>query len=110
MKKIGYLVLIILLTATFTTTWAQNNSGKLGSKTIKYIQDSFKETPENSALINAITHNDIKKLSKNRFNEGKLNHLINTKVSTHGISNQKSSGSHKLTVFSGISLKKPICF
>lgn len=106
MKKTGYILLIIVLTATFTTTWAQNSNGKLDSKTIKEIQDSFQNTPENTAFINAITHNDIKKLSKSRYNEGKINHLVNTKVTTHGISNQRSSG--RCWLYTGLNTIKPI--
>jgi len=105
MKKINFLFTIMLAMIISLVT-AQNSNGKLDKKTIKEIQDSFKHTPENTGLINAITHSDIKTIAKSRENEGKVNHMINTKVKTHGISNQRSSG--RCWLYTGLNTLKPM--
>ncbi len=100
------LMLIITLSVFGTTLTAQNQNGKLDAATIKEIQSSFKRTSTDKALENAVTHNAIRNLAKNRENEGKVNHLINTKVKTHGISNQRSSG--RCWLYTGLNTLKPI--
>ncbi len=85
---------------------AQNKKGSLDKETIKKIQQSFKKSSTDKALENAVTHNAIKSLAKNRDNEGKINHLINTKVKTHGISNQRSSG--RCWLYTGLNTLKPV--
>ena len=104
MKYFNYLLTLVLI-VTVSVTTAQNSQGKLDKQTIKEIRNSFKNTSENKAFINAVTHNDIKSLAKNRENEGKQNHLINTKVKTHGISNQRSSG--RCWLYTGLNTLKP---
>ncbi len=105
MKKIKNLLFVVLIT-TATLASAQNHRQQLDKKTLNEIRSSFKNTPENRAFINAITHNDIKSLVKNRANEGKVNHFINTKVKTHGISNQHSSG--RCWLYTGLNTLKPM--
>jgi len=105
MKQLNYLFVIVLM-FTISMVSAQNSNGKLNKKTIKEIQDSFKQSPENIGFINAITHADIKTMAKSRENEGKVNHLINTKVETHGISNQRSSG--RCWLYTGLNTLKPM--
>ncbi len=105
MKQLKYL-LPILLAFSISMVSAQSNKGKLDKKTINEIRNSFKNTSENTAAINAVTHNSIKTLAKSRANEGKQNHFINTKVSTHGISNQYSSG--RCWLYTGLNTLKPM--
>jgi bleomycin hydrolase len=106
MKNYLSCLLTLVLMVSVSVMTAQNESGKLDKKTIREIQSSFKNTSENRALINAVTHNDIKNLAKSRENEGKVNHLINTKVKTHGISNQRSSG--RCWLYTGLNTLKPM--
>ncbi len=68
--------------------WSQT----LDKNDIKKMSATLQNNSETTALTNAISSNDIKKLAVNRDNIGKVNFYINTKVETKGISNQKSSG------------------
>ncbi|MCF8367899.1 MAG: C1 family peptidase [Bacteroidales bacterium] len=74
--------------------------------TLNEIRQSFKDTPENRALMNAVSHNDIKKLAENRENEGKLNHYFSDEVKTSGISNQNQSG--RCWLYTGLNTLKPM--
>jgi len=85
---------------------AQNKSGQLNEEAIKNIRASFKNTPTNTALLNAITHNDIKKLAETRANEGAINHYFSNKVNVNGITNQKSSG--RCWLYTGLNTIRPI--
>lgn len=105
MKHLNLFIIALFVFATAVTS-AQNSNGKLDKKTIQKIQASFDNTPTNTALINAVTHNSIKSLVKSRANEGRINHLINTKVTTHGISNQRSSG--RCWLYTGLNTLKPM--
>lgn len=71
-----------------TQAWSQT----LDKNDIDKMSRTFHNNSETTALTNAISSNDIKKLAVNRENIGKVNFYINTKVVTKGISNQKSSG------------------
>ena len=68
--------------------WSQT----LDRSDIEKMSITFKNDTQKTALTNAISSNDIKKLALNRENIGKVNFYINTKVETKGISNQKHSG------------------
>ena len=105
MKHLNY-ILTIALAFTVLMVTAQTKNGQLDKKTIQQIQDSFDKNATNTAFINAVTHNDIKSLAKSRVNEGKVNHYINTKVTTHGISNQRSSG--RCWLYTGLNTLKPM--
>lgn len=82
------------------------NAQQIDKTTLRDIQQSFKNTPENKALLNAVTHNDIKKLAENRSNEGKVNHFFSNEVKTSGISNQKQSG--RCWLYTGLNTLKPM--
>ncbi len=105
MKQLNYFIAMVMV-LSISVASAQNNNGKLDKKTIDEIRASFKQTPENTGFINAITHADIKTMARSRENEGKVNHLINTKVKTHGISNQRSSG--RCWLYTGLNTLKPM--
>lgn len=105
MKHLKY-ILPIMLALTISVVTAQNSNGQLDKKAIQEIQRSFEKTSTNTALINAVTHNDIRSLVKSRTNEGKVNHYINTKVTTRGISNQRSSG--RCWLYTGLNTLKPM--
>ncbi|OYT17145.1 MAG: aminopeptidase [Bacteroidetes bacterium 4572_77] len=59
---------------------------------IKNMSAKYNQQANKTALNNAISNNDIKKLAFNRENVGEENFFINTKVETKGISNQNKSG------------------
>jgi len=104
MKKI---LLLMLAVAGMTSLYAQNTSGKLDMKTIHKIMSTYKNSSTDKALQNAITHNDIKKLAKDRSNEGKVNHYFNHKVDDAlATTNQKSSG--RCWLFTSLNTLRPV--
>ena len=103
MNKIVYFLLLFIIIASAS---AQETKGTLDEETINRLKDSFKKTPDNVALTNAITHNDIKKLAINRENDGKLNHYFSNVVETKAITNQKSSG--RCWLYTGLNTLRPL--
>lgn len=103
MNKILYFLLLFIIVASVS---AQETKGTLNEETINRLRDSFKKTPDNVALTNAITHNDIKKLATNRENDGKLNHYFSDIVETKAITNQKSSG--RCWLYTGLNTLRPL--
>jgi bleomycin hydrolase len=82
------------------------NAQQIDKSALRDIRQSFKNTAENRALINAVSHNDIKKLAESRSNEGKVNHYFSNEVKTSGISNQKQSG--RCWLYTGLNTLKPM--
>ncbi len=105
MKKI-LLPTVILLIVSILQVSAQNVSGQLDQKMINRIRVSFKDTPTNTALENAVSHNDMKKLAQARSNDGAINNFFTNKVTTSGITNQKSSG--RCWLYTGLNTIRPI--
>lgn len=103
MKKV---LISILLTVFMSSLSAQQTKGALSIEVINSIRENFKNTTENTAIINAVTHNDIKNLAVNRQNDGKLNHLFSNRVETNGITNQKSSG--RCWLYTGLNTMRPL--
>ena len=82
-------ILLFAIAGLFSfQAWSQT----LDKNDIEKMSTTFKTEMQKTALTNAISSNDIKKLALNRENIGKVNFFINTKVETKGISNQKHSG------------------
>ncbi len=102
-KTIFFLLSFVLLTATIE---AQNTKGSINQKTLKTIRSTWKKTASDRALQNAITHNDLRKLAKNRANEGMVNHFFSNKVKTKATTNQKSSG--RCWLFTSLNVLRPI--
>ncbi len=103
MKKISLILLIVAFAGSLT---AQEVKGTLNKETVKRLRASFEKTPENIALMNAVTHNDIKKLADNRANDGKINHYFTNTVETKAITNQKSSG--RCWLYTGLNTIRPL--
>ena len=101
MKKTLLFIVTVFVISTLHVT-AQNESGQLKVETIATIQATFENTPTNTALINAITHNDIKKLAETRSNEGVINHFFSNKVDVNGITNQNTGFPDTPYNYSGI--------
>lgn len=98
--------ILALLLASISVIHAQVSKGSLNEAELKQIQESFKNTPTDQALINAVTHNDIKTLVINRENDGKLNDFISNKINTNAITNQKSSG--RCWLYTGLNTLRPM--
>jgi bleomycin hydrolase len=73
---------------------------------LQQLRGSFEKTPENTALMNAITGNDINKLAKSRENEGKVNHYFSNVIETKGITNQNKSG--RCWLYTGLNTLRPM--
>jgi len=87
--------LLIVLFAAFITislSGQTNKPGEITPEILKSLQKNAEHTPENTALTNAISNNDIQNLALSRSNMGKVDKYISNRVSTKGITDQKSSG------------------
>ena len=60
MQKILFTLLVVVL--SLNLAFAQNSNGQLSDEALQKIQSSFKGNTADVALMNAITHNSIKKL------------------------------------------------
>jgi bleomycin hydrolase len=98
--------ILALFLASIPAIQAQVSKGSLNEAELKQIQETFKNTPTDQALINAVTHNDIKTLVINRENDGKLNDFISNKINTNAITNQKSSG--RCWLYTGLNTLRPM--
>jgi bleomycin hydrolase len=77
----------------------------LGAGQIETLEKKFSEEGDHSALINAVTNNDIKSLSLNRRKLIDHNKLFNLKLKSTGVTDQQSSG--RCWLFSGLSIFSP---
>lgn len=80
-------------------------SGAIGEKELKTIEESFKLDAPTKALMNAISNNDINKLATNRSVVNKADHLFSYRVKSNGITNQKQSG--RCWMFTGLNIMRP---
>jgi bleomycin hydrolase len=99
------LITIIILAFSLNICFAQNSSNGISKNILKEIKKSVKNNAETRALINAISSNDIQKLSLNRANYKKVSHYFTHRVKTKGITNQKSSG--RCWLFTGLNILRP---
>ena len=99
----------ILLFCTIFTISMQNilaeDMGDLTLSKIKEIQESFELNAANRAIMNAVTNNDLKKLTLNREIYNSHNDIFNFKIETEGITNQKSTG--RCWLFAGLNILRP---
>lgn len=88
-----------------SAVFAQQTSGGITPTMLQQIKQSWKGTPSDKAILNAITNNDIDKLAVNRES---LNNAPDTsftyKVHSEGITNQKSSG--RCWLFTGLNVMR----
>ncbi len=103
--KRNLLTIIAVLSICSTQLMAQQK-GEINPETLKAVKASFQKSPTNDALINAITHNDIKKLAQTRDSDGAVNHYFSNKVKVNGITNQKSSG--RCWLYTGLNTIRPM--
>jgi len=79
--------------------------GKITPKQLSEIRNSFKLTPTQKAIINAVTKNGITKSAFDRTNAGKTDHFFKYRVDVKGITNQKSSG--RCWMFTSMNMIRP---
>lgn len=103
MKNTNLLILVLFMAAT---VFAQER-GAINPETLKKLEQSFDANdPNNKAILNALTENDIKKLAKNRDNIQATDHQFKYKVKVTGISDQKSSG--RCWMFTSMNVLRPM--
>ncbi|MDR2292388.1 MAG: C1 family peptidase [Prevotellaceae bacterium] len=98
MKKIQSL--IILFAVIHTNIQAQN--GNISAENLSQIKKAYANTTSDKAIRNAIANVDINKLADNAENRKQLNGDFSDKVTTKGITNQKSSG--RCWLFTGLNV------
>lgn len=86
------------------TKQAQDAKGGISEAMMQQIQKSYEGTTADKAIRNAIGSNDIRKLALNQDNLKGMDTYFSIKVSTKGITNQKSSG--RCWLFTGLNVMR----
>ena len=94
-------VLVILSIAVSAFIFAQNDGG-ISEKTLKAIKEKAATYPETKALQNAVSNNDIHKLTLNRENLSGFDYHFSHRVENKGISDQQRSG--RCWLFTGLNV------
>jgi len=100
---------ILVLTISFlvlaSTVSAQE--GSISDKQMDQIRKSYnKDDAATRALTNALTNNDVKDLTLNRYNLENIEHQFKYKVDVKGITDQKSSG--RCWMFTSLNVLRPL--
>jgi len=101
MKKV-ITIYFLLLTIPF---WSMAQQEITPETLFKIKQGYNSNDPATIALTNALTNNDVKKLTVNRENEGKVDSYFKYKVKIKGITDQKSSG--RCWMFTSLNVFRP---
>lgn len=83
---------------------AQKDNGGISTEVMNQLRQSYKESPADRALRNAICNNDIQKLALNSENMATMDTYFSVKVNSKGITNQKSSG--RCWLFTGLNVMR----
>lgn len=76
--------------------------GGISDEALKKIKEGYKGTPEEIALRNAISRNDINKLAVNLESQANIDTYFSHKVPSKGITDQESSG--RCWLFTGMNV------
>ena len=76
--------------------------GGISDEALKKIKEGYKGTPEEVALRNAISRNDINKLAVNLESQANIDTYFSHKVPSKGITDQESSG--RCWLFTGMNV------
>ncbi len=77
----------------------------LTHETIEKLKESFELDPATRSIMNAVTNNDVSKLTLNRELLARHNDVFNVKVDTKGVTDQESSG--RCWLFAGFNIMRP---
>ncbi|MDH6534624.1 aminopeptidase [Parabacteroides sp. 52] len=100
MRQKNLWTLLLALSISFST-FAQEKGG-ISAEMLQEIKQSYKETPSDKAIRNAISNNDINKLAVNADSKNGVDTYFSNKVNSKGITNQKSSG--RCWLFTGLNV------
>ena len=95
---------IFVLCAFSYSTQAQEVKGGISDSMMQQIKQSYANTPTDKAIRNAIGNNDIRKLALNQDNLKGMDTHFSIKVSSKGITDQKSSG--RCWLFTGLNVMR----
>lgn len=95
---------VIVFSAALLSVQAQDGKGGISPAMLGRIQQSYRGTPSDKALRNAIGNNDIRKLALNQENMQDMDTHFSIKVDSKGITDQKSSG--RCWLFTGLNVMR----
>jgi bleomycin hydrolase len=96
--------LLIIVSFLFVTmSYAQN--GSITPDVLKKLEKSVSFDANDKARMNALSSNNIKDISLNRENVGKVDHNFKYSVEVSGITDQKSSG--RCWMFTSLNMLRP---
>lgn len=84
------------------SAYGQQADGGISAEMLQQIKQSYKGTPTDKAIHNAISNNDINKLAVNAESKNNFDTYFSHKVNGKGITNQKSSG--RCWLFTGLNV------
>ena len=93
---------MVLILSMIVPFLAYSQGAGLSPDVLKKIQDSYKNSPENKALQNAIVNNDINKIAVNHDNAGAFDTYFSNRVPSQAVTDQKSSG--RCWMFTGMNV------
>lgn len=97
-------LLSLVIFLSFTVSFAQQN-GQITKDVLQDLEKSFKESPADHAILNAVSNNEIDDLAKNRKNVGKIDEYFDYKIEVPGITDQHSTG--RCWMFTGMNVLRP---
>lgn len=100
MKSAKFVIILILSIIVPFCAYPQTEG--VTPEVLKKIQDSYKSSPENKALQNAIIYNDINKIAVNHANAGAYDTYFSHRVPSQAVTDQKSSG--RCWMFTGMNV------
>lgn len=101
MKRNNLWIAALALGVTLSAQ-GQQTEGGISPDMLQQIKQSYKGTPADKAIRNAITNNDINKLAVNGESKNNFDNYFSNKVDSKGITNQKSSG--RCWLFTGLNV------
>lgn len=104
MKRFAFILFFLLFQAQISQPQTVNTSA-ISPELLEEIRSSVKMDATMKAARNAVTNNDIKKLTYNRQLSASIDHFFKYRVKVKGITNQKSSG--RCWLFTSLNVLRP---
>lgn len=102
---ISFLMCLFLFSLITPNLGAQNSEAAISEKQLAEIKSSFKLDGPTRAIMNAVSNNDIRKLTLNRELAGKTDQFFAHRIKTDAITDQKSSG--RCWLFTSLNVLRP---
>ncbi len=105
-NKIIFAVIVLFLIVIHPIHSQYLKETGINALLLKELKSSLQLSIEDTALINALTNNDLNELTLNREFIKNHNNLFSNKIGTKGITDQKNSG--RCWIFAGLNVLRPI--